>query len=211
MLNKNNKLLILYCVVILLIFLVINYMIPSYNLFIRTINNVNTVLFDDNIINPKTYKGDVVNNPYGEFCFVQGEPILGKCKDDKGSNIIIQNYSPTEGVDHELDTILIDRTTLTIKQSYLDKSNLSIIYTIDQEKDKKRLINQQLVVDYQGEDKDKEVVVNKVKNNILKKMEEKTMLSSNFYGIIDTKYINGNETKIKRFSVVNLKELIKYD
>ena len=88
---------------------------------------------------------------------------------------------------------------------------MSIIYTIDQEKDKKRLINQQLVVDYQGEDKDKEVVVNKVKNNILKKMEEKTMLSSNFYGIIDTKYINGNETKIKRFSVVNLKELIKYD
>ena len=211
MLNKNNKLLILYCVLILLIFLVINYMIPSYNLFIRTINNVNTVLFDDTIINPKTYKGDVVNNPYVEFCFVEGEPILGKCKDDKGSNVIIQNYSPTEGVDHELDTILINRTTLTIKQSYLDKSNLSIIYTIDQEKDKKRLINQQLVVDYQGEDKDKEVVVNKVKNNILKKMEEKTILNSNFYGIIDTKYINGNEIKIKRFSVVNLKELIKYD
>ena len=78
---------------------------------------------------------------------MEGEPILGKCKDEKGSNVIIQNYSPTEGVDHELDTILIDRTTLTIKQSYLDKSNLSIIYTIDQEKDKKRLINQQLVVD----------------------------------------------------------------
>ena len=49
------------------------------------------------------------------------------------------------------------------------------------------------------------------KKSLPLQMEEKTMLSSNFYGIIDTKYINGNETKIKRFSVVNLKELIKYD